>query len=160
MSLYSDTVALIGWHRHVNAWVWGVCSQDGCDLCDRIERWLNTQPNRGFDIDWQEAVKQEIRLRREIMLPQPTVFVDPHEPREVPKEETPSMDKIERKKKTKVVEEKPKPPQEELVLSVAAVSVQEDKIEDEPPPPPVVQQPTFKLTNPDEFTLKKVRRRR
>lgn len=163
MSLHSDTVSLIGWHRHANAWVWGVCAHDGCELCDRVDRWLNAQPDRGFDVDWQEMVRREIRVRREIMLPQPTVFVDPHEPREVPKEEKPSMEKIERKRKPKVVEEASTPPapQTEMVLTTTAVSVSsENEAEDEPPPQPVVTQPTFKLTHPDEFTLKKARKRR
>lgn len=152
MSVASDTAEQIGWHRHGVAWVWGIRAYDQCDLCDAAEHWLSKQ------VDIDDLIKHEIRSRRAVHAePSPTQYIDPHAPQELPPEAAPSLDKIKRGKKPKVEPvAPPSTPQIDLLSTVAANETEEDA----PLPPPVAPVTTFKLTNPDQYTLKKVRRKR
>lgn len=37
----------VGWHRHGERWVWGVCILDGCAICDAAWRWMTRRPGDG-----------------------------------------------------------------------------------------------------------------
>lgn len=156
MSVASDTAEQIGWHRHGKAWVWGIRPYDDCGLCDLAEHWLSKQ------VDIEDVIKREIRLRR-IVNAEPLVkqYVDPHAPQEIPPEAEPALDKIVRGKKAKT-SKVPVPASVSSQIDLLSVSTTaaSNEAEEEPTPPAPPPKPTFKLTNPDEHTLKKARRRR
>lgn len=167
MSLYSDTIRSLWPHHQIPSmkWQWGLCAWGECELCDLVSDWLEKQPQHGFDYDWQLDVLQQIRARRvaavEPVSPQAPVFIDPHAPMGVPKEEEPAMEKIKRGRGKKPnVTEVPIKPQVELSLTAMSVSIADNENEDDVPVPAVVAPPTFKLTHPTEFTLRKGRRKR
>lgn len=160
MSIASDTVESIGWHKHGRSWVWGILAHDGCDMCDLADRWLAQQK------DWREMIAEQIRERRAIYSepvgPPPKQFVDPHQPLPIPSTEEPSLDKIKKGPVMHVVVVEPK--QEEMSLSsTTAIDIRPDNevLDDEPPPPPPPKAPEpFKLSNPDAYSLTKGGRRR
>lgn len=156
MSVASDTAEQIGWHRHGKAWVWGIRPYDDCGLCDLAEHWLSKQ------VDIEDVIKREIRLRR-IVNAEPPVkqHVDPHAPQEIPPEAEPSLDKIVRGKKAKPAKSEPEPiTTSQIDLLSLSTTAASNETDEEPTPPAPPPQPTFKLTNPDEHTFKKARRRR
>lgn len=87
-ALAQRTSEQIGWHRHGSFWVNGILVNDGCELCDLAQRWLDSQR------DWRDLVAEQIRAAR----PMSRQNIDPHRPRDPDEADKPSLNKITRPK--------------------------------------------------------------
>lgn len=173
MSLLTQTIESIGWkgwHEHVYdgtvAMVWGIRPHDGCQLCDMADAWL-ARESANIKTD-EEIIRSEIAERRARfqlitgglsgVRPDPVRYIDPHTPQAVSEEKAPSLDKIITK------QEEPKPTAAVAVetkqIDLESVANRVSVSEDEEASPPAPEPPTFKLTHPDEFTLKRGKRKR
>ncbi len=144
-----------GWHEHVYdksvSMVWGILTDDGCDLCDRAERWLTAEEAEDISID--TFIADELRARRMRLLPvmpQRVEYIDPHTPQSLEEPEKPSLDKI-----VVGVSKEPEPVVVEQIELMAVMSGSRASSNDDEPelPPPPAPPPAFKLTNPDSHTL-------
>lgn len=170
MSLRQETIESIGWkgwHEHVYdgtvAMVWGIRPDDGCELCDLAEAWLEKEQAKTERdaVDLQQAIRER-RNRFTVISgglllpdvrPDPVQYIDPHKPQAVSTNDAPSLEKIITKPSPAV----PVRVVEQIELS-APKTVVSESTDEEPVAPP--QPVAFKLTNPDQHTITRGGKRR